>query len=429
MSDKLVWRTEKRRVKELVPYEFNPRILTEKKKEKLKESLEKFNLAEIPAINTDNTIIAGHQRIKVLMMLERGEEEIDVRVPCRELTELEMKEYNITSNVPAGFWDLEVLDEAFADIDLEGLGLDLSEFNIPDFIGEDLGLDPEEEGEVDLELPIDPVSKRGDVYRLVSRKKKTQHVLVVDDALEMQSLAKAMDGHDIDLLLTDPPYNVNYEGGTAQKLKIENDSMTDQEFYDFMFKFYQSVFDLMPEGAPFYIFHADSEWFAFRYPLREVGFKLAQSLVWKKNQLVMGRQDYQWIHEPILYGWKPGSKHHWYGGRKLTTVIEVDKPKRNGEHPTMKPLDLIAHLVKASSTYKNHVLDPFGGSGSTLITCERELRNAHLCELDPRYGDVIVRRWVKYMKDNGLEFEVYRNDQKLEEESINEFEADPKEAT
>lgn len=269
----LEWRTEQRKVKELVPYEFNPRTLTEEKKELLIRSLEKFNLAEIPAINTDNVIIAGHQRIKVLMEIGRGDEVIDVRVPSRTLTQTEFKEYNITSNIPVGFWDIDVLSEHFGDVDLEVLGLFVSDIEIP---GEGIAGDEtnEEEQDFDPTPPKDPITKFGDVYEFRSKQKGIVHRLVCGDSVKNDAY-KQLGPEEFDLVLTDPPYNVNYEGGTKAKLKIENDNMSSSDFYTFLYLFYQEAFIKSKSGAPIYVFHADSEGDNFRRALKESGYKLS----------------------------------------------------------------------------------------------------------------------------------------------------------
>jgi len=411
----LEWHTERIKVKDLVPCEYNPRKITPERLQKLKNSLEKYNLAEIPAVNTDMVIIAGHQRVKVLMDLDRGEELIDVRVPNRRLTDQEFKEYNITSNISVGYWDVDILEECFADIDLMDLGLDLNEINVPEDIIPD-ELKQEEESEVDLTPPKDSISISGDIYDLISKQKKLHHRVLCGDSTKAEDYAKLMDGKQFDQIVTDPPYNVNYEGGTKEKLKIQNDKMDNDSFYTFLYMFYQESFLNSRPGAPIYVFHADSEGANFRNALKDSGFKLAQCLIWVKNSLVMGRQDYHWKHEPILYGWKEGAAHSWYTDRKQTTVLEFDRPTRNADHPTMKPIEIINYLIKNSSKQKDIIGDLFLGGGSTLISSEQTWRNCYGMELDPVYVDVDVRRWLNYMIDNKLEFEIKKNGKLLSEE-------------
>ena len=417
----LEWHNEKRKVKDLVPFEYNPRILTEEKKQRLVKSLEKFNLAEVPAINTNNKIIAGHQRVKVLIQLDRGDEVIDVRVPNRELTEEEFKEYNITSNVPAGFWDADALEEHFDDIDLEALGLYIGEIDVPDDLVPEEFQD-EEEKDFEPDPPSDPVTIEGDVYELKSLKKELTHRIICGDSRAPEIYKKLLRGDQIDLTVTDPPYNVDYQGGNKQKRdKIANDKMETKSFYDFLLQFYQQTFENSKEGAPIYVFHADTEGVNFRSALVDAGFKFSQCLIWKKNSIVMSRQDYHWLHEPCLYGWKTGAAHPWHSDRKQRTVMEFDRPSKSAEHPTMKPLELISYLIGNSSRQRQIVFDAFLGSGSTLISCEKLWRACRGIELDPKYSDVEVKRWVIYMQDNDLDFEVWKNGEKLDTSDLEAY--------
>jgi DNA modification methylase len=408
----LEWSTEKRKVKDLIPYEYNPRKLTEEKKQKLRESLEKYNLAEIPAINTNDVIIAGHQRIIVLMEIGRGEEEIDVRVPNRELTENEFKEYNIRSNVQVGEWDIDILNAVFADVDLLSFGLNVDDIPLPDTMLPS-ELMNEEESDFEPELPKIPISLLGDVYEMRSLQKKLVHRVICGDSRQDDVYQKLLEGLFFNLMLTDPPYNVNYTGGTKEKLQIENDNMSSADFYTFLFEFYKTACDHTKPGAGIYVFHADSEGANFRNALKDAGFKLAQCLIWLKNGIVMGRQDYQWKHEPCLYGWKEGAAHSWYSDRKQTTILEFNKPLKSEDHPTMKPVEMFTYLIKNSTKQYDIVGDSFLGSGTTLISCEMSWRQCRAIELDARFVDVDVRRWVKYMRENYLEFEICKNGQVL----------------
>lgn len=416
----LEWTTQKRKVADLIPYEYNPRILTEAKKEKLKQSLERFNLAEIPAINTDNKIIAGHQRIVVLMELGRGDDLIDVRVPNRTLTEEEFKIYNISSNVPTGEWDVDILNEIFADIDLMALGLDVSAIPLPDD-GVPIELFHEEEVEFDPVVPKTPITVTGDVYEFKSKQKQLIHRIVCGDSTDCSVYDKVLQGEKFKLIVTDPPYNVDYEGGTKDKLKIQNDNMKPDDFYNFLLGFYAAAFSNAVDGCPIYVFHADTEGINFRKAFKDAGFKLSECLIWLKNSIVMGRQDYHWKHEPCLYGWKEGAAHPWYADRKQTTILEFDRPTRNDDHPTMKPVDLFVYLIKNSSKQRDRVGDGFTGSGTTIIACEQSWRQAVCLELSPGFVDVCVKRWVKYMRDNHLEFEVYRNGQILSNKELDKY--------
>lgn len=419
-NKKLEWITVKRNVRELIPYDYNPRQLTESRRLKLENSLKKFNLVEIPVINTDNVLLAGHQRVKVLIDLGRSDDIIDVRYPNRELTEIEIKEYNVTSNIPVGFWDLDILDEAFADIDLEALGLDVDSIVIPSEALNELGK-LESEPEFNIKTSKHPVSILGDVYEFKSIDKNISHTVGCMSSTSQDNLKVVFKNKRANLIVTDPPYNVNYQGGTDEQLSIKNDDMSDLEFYTFLLEFYSSAFYYTEEGAPIYVFHADSEGANFRKALIDAKWKLAQCLIWVKNSIVMGRQDYQWKHEPILYGWKLGAAHTWMSDRKQSTVLYFDKPLRNADHPTMKPLDILKYLIENSSKRKSIVFDGFLGSGSTLIACELTKRNCIGTELDPIYCDVIIRRWHTYMTYNGLDFKIFRNNKELNDQEIEEY--------
>ncbi|XLV73765.1 DNA-methyltransferase [Ralstonia syzygii subsp. celebesensis] len=216
------------------------------------------------------------------------------------------------------------------------------------------------------------------------------------DSTSVADVERLMDGYKADLIVTDPPYNVAYEGGTAEKLTIQNDSMGDEAFYQFLLAAYGAMFAVAKDGAGLYVFHADSEGVNFRKAMTDAGFKLAQCCVWVKQSLVLGRQDYHWQHEPVLYGWKATGAHRWYSDRKQSTVWNFDRPARNDVHPTMKPVALIEYPLCNSSRGGDVVLDLFGGSGTTLIACEKHSRSARLMELDPKYCDVIIRRWQEF---------------------------------
>ena len=215
------------------------------------------------------------------------------------------------------------------------------------------------------------------------------------DSTSFDDVEKLMGGDKADLLITDPPYNVDYQGRTKDSLKIMNDKMSNDNFRQFLCDAFSTADSVMREGAVFYIWHADSEGFNFRGACRDVGWKVRQCLIWCKNSMVMGRQDYQWKHEPCLYGWKDGAPHLWCSDRKQTTILEFDKPLRNGEHPTMKPVPLFDYQIKNSTNVNDKVLDLFGGSGTTMIACEQNNRKSYLMELDPKYVDVIIQRWQK----------------------------------
>ena len=386
----LQWTTVQRKVKDLLPVDFNPRTITEEKRQKLERSIRKFNLVEIPVINFDNSILAGHQRAYVLASIGREEEDIDVRYPNRPLTESELKEYMIISNTHAGEFDFDMLEEHFAMLDFSDIGFDLPDFSegIPV-----VSMDAEDDGyEIPEEIQTDIVE--GDYFEI------GPHRLLCGDSTYVHSWDKlckagALTVYCFNLVITDPPYNVDYTGGTDSKMKIMNDKMSASGFYHFLFNFYSSIKHVVNAGAPWYIFHADTEGHNFRQAFIDAGYKLSGCLMWLKNSIVMGRSDYQWKHEPVLYGWKPGAPHPWYSDRKQSTVLEFDRPLRNGEHPTMKPISIISYLMNNSSIPGDIVGDGFGGSGTTMVTAHQLQRICFMMELDPKFCQVIIERMLK----------------------------------
>lgn len=433
----LEWSTVQRLVKDLVPCDFNPRQITDSELKKLKESLEKFNLVEIPVIDIDNTLIAGHQRIAALYMLDRGEELIDVRIPNRKLTEEEFKEYMLRSNIHNGEFDWSKIEEFFQDIDLEGIGMDMGDFD--EFLKQNAVQPPEEEGDFDATIYEKTESIEGDLFEFVSVDKGIKHRFLCGSSTDSENWAKVLGDEKINLLVTDPPYNVDYQGGTKEKLKIKNDKMSSDNFYRFLYDFFVNTYVFSEGGAPVYVFYADSETINFRQAMLDAGYKISSTLVWVKNTFVLGRLDYHMQHEPIIfceetqpseiethrnivYGWNAEAAHPWLSDRKQSSVLRFDKPQRNADHPTMKPLDLIGYLIKNSSKQKEIVADGFLGSGSTLIASEMNWRQCRGFELDPRFADVIVRRWVAYMKENSLKYEVWRNGELLTETDLEKWE-------
>jgi len=280
----------------------------------------------------------------------------------------------------------ELLQEIsqYDDFDIEATGFEMDD--IDDMINE---LHPKEiiEDEVP-DVPEEPVTCRGDVWEL------GRHRLMCGDSTLNEDVTMLMGGALADLVVTDPPYNVDYTGKTEDALKIGNDSMSDSEFYAFLFAAYQKMYDHSDDGAGIYVFHADTEGINFRKAMIDNGYKLSQCCVWVKNSMVMGRQDYHWQHEPVLVGWKPTAAHKWYSDRKQTTVWNFDRPTASREHPTSKPIELIIYPITNSSKTNDIVLDTFGGSGSTLIACEQTNRINYSMELDPHYCDVIIQRYV-----------------------------------
>lgn len=357
--------------------------------EKLKRSIEEFGYVEPVIWNSrSGNIVGGHQRFKVLLQL--GEKEVDCVVV--DMDEQKEKALNVALNKVSGDWDLPLLTDLLKDLDTSGFDVSLTGFDLSE-INELFGEPDTEEDDFDADKALEeieePTTKIGDVWLL------GQHRLICGDSTSSEDISILMNGQQADLILTDPPYNVDYEGGTKDKLKIQNDKMNDSNFLQFLTDAFARMYESSKKGAAIYVFHADSEGYNFRSAFKAAGYSLRQCLVWVKNSLVMGRQDYQWQHEPILYGWKDGASHAWYGDRKQTTLIKFDKPLRNGDHPTMKPVSLCGYLVGNSSKEGDIVLDPFGGSGSTLIACEQMGRACYISELDPKYCDVIVKRYIE----------------------------------
>lgn len=386
----LEWKTVKVKVKDLVQLDINPRKISEEKKQKLVESLEKFNLVEIPAVNTDMQIIGGNQRVTALMLVGRGDEEIDVRMPNRKLTKKEVKEYAIISNTHAGEFDFEMLNLEFGDIEIDELGFDIE--------GWDAWKNKQDSilaGEVQDDNYDVPVGGReteiveGDIIEI------GEHRLYCGSSTQTDSWAKLMGNEFADLVVTDPPYNVAYVGKTKDSLTIQNDSMSDGNFYQFLYDFYTALGSYTKAGGAWYVWHADSEGANFRKAMADAGIMVKQCLIWVKNTMVMGRQDYQWKHEPCLYGWKEGASHGWYSDRKQTTVLNFDRPQRSREHPTMKPIPLISYQISNSSKQGDIVADGFGGSGTTMVAAHQLKRKCRMMELDPKYCQVVVDRMIQ----------------------------------
>lgn len=409
----LEWKTISVKVKDLIPLEFNPRKISEEKRLKLTKSLEKFNLVEIPAVNIDYKILGGNQRVLAMMLVGRGDKFIDVRYPNRELTEQEVKEYVLISNTHAGEFDLDLLELNFSDVDFESIGfdIDLLKFENSDLFdkayqkfgaGSD-NLEATDDGfEIPAELETDIVL--GDFFEI------GPHKLICGDSTKIETFRTLLGEEIVDLVVTDPPYNVNYEGSNG--LKIANDNMKSSEFFTFLYSFFSSLNQFVKKGGVWYVWHADIEGISFRKSMMDSGILLKQCLIWLKNSFVLGRQDYQWKHEPCLegvnaenwewvrdhepclYGWKAGAAHLWKGGRTQSTILEFDKPRRNADHPTMKPIELIGFQIKNSSNQLDIVADGFGGSGSTMVACHQLNRRARIVEYDPKYCQVIVNRMV-----------------------------------
>lgn len=377
-------------IEKLKPAEYNPRKDLKPEDEeyqKIKKSLIEFGYVAPVIVNSDMTVIGGHQRLKVLK--ELGYTEIECNVV--NLDKDKEKALNIALNKITGEWDNTKLEELLAELKETSIDMDMTGFSFDEVDNMLKDITGSKEDDFDLDQALDeieePISKPGDVWIL------GRHRLMCGNSTQKEDVMHLMNKQDADMILTDPPYNVDYVGKTSEALKIENDNMNETEFYNFLIDAFRNMFESVKYGGSIYVFHADTEGLNFRNAFKAVGFKLAQCLVWVKNTFVMGRQDYQWRHEPILYGWKEGAGHYFVDNRKQSTVLEFDKPSRNAEHPTMKPIDLLVYLIKNSSKENDIILDLFGGSGSTLIAAEQIQRTCYVMELDPKYCDVIIRRW------------------------------------
>lgn len=369
-------------INEVIPYEKNPRI-NDNAVPAVMKSIEEFGFKVPIVIDNNGTIVTGHTRLKAAKKLGMK------TVPCivaDDLTPEQIKAFRLADNkvAEAAEWDMELLNE-----ELDGIvDIDMSDFNFGDIADNPSSEDVVEDDGENIELPSEPKTRLGDIW-VIGR-----HKLMCGDATSEDVLKRLMGGDKADMYLTDPPYNVAYEGKTEDKLTIQNDSMEDSAFYQFLVDSFVAADSVMNEGAAFYVWHADSEGYNFRGACRAVEWELRECLIWNKNTMVLGRQDYQWKHEPCLYGWKGGAAHNWYSDRKQTTVIDMNKPNRNAEHPTMKPVQLFAYLMENSSKPGDIVLDSFCGSGTTLIACEQMSRAARVLEIDPKYCDVIIKRYI-----------------------------------
>lgn len=422
----------KRKISELKPYENNAKIHTPEQVAQIKESIRQFGFNDPIAIDEHDMIIEGHGRL--LALQEMGWTEVEC-IPLEGLTDDQKRAYihihnQLTMNT--GF-DLDILEQELRSI--EGIDMGFFGFDLDFAIDADFDFDDGESAQAELESKVaaaEPRAQKGQLWQL------GRHRLMVGDSTSAADVDRLTGGAAMDLCVTDPPYNValgqnDYSTHEARKrhrrtdgLTIMNDSMEDGEFYDFLLSFYEQMLRVLKPGASYYVFHADSEGLNFRAALREAGGQLRQTLIWVKNQMTPGRQDYQWRHEPCLYGWKEGAGHYFVNDRTQTTVFEntadpesmsreelvqlatfllakmeaihssivrEKKPTRSELHPTMKPVPLCAKLIQNSSKRGDNVIDFFGGSGSTLMACEETGRNCYTLELDPKYADVILTRW------------------------------------
>ena len=369
-------------ITEVKPNGTNPRIIKDAKFKQLVQSIQEFpEMLELRPIivNSDMVILGGNMRYKACM--DAGIKEIPIMI-ADSLDEAKQKEFIVKDNVGFGEWDWDVLANEWDVEELAHWGLDLP----LDFAETEV-----EAKEDDYEIP-DEVSTDivlGDLFEI------GQHRLICGDSTQTDTFEKLFNGQLADLVVTDPPYNVAYEGKTKDALTIQNDSMGDGEFYQFLYDFYTALGSYTKKGGAWYVWHADSEGANFRLAMKNAGIMVKQCLIWVKNSMVMGRQDYQWKHEPCLYGWKEGASHGWYSDRKQTTVLEFDRPTRNAEHPTMKPIPLIGYQIENSSKQGDIVADGFGGSGTTMVASHQLQRKCYMVEFDPKYCQVIIDRMRK----------------------------------
>lgn len=400
------------KVTDLIPADYNPRLDLQPgdpEYDKLKQSLETFGYVE-PVIWNQRTkrVVGGHQRLKVLE--ELGYVSVDCVVV--DLEEPDEKALNVALNKISGDWDKDKLADLLADLESLDYDLALTGFDLPEL--DELFKDHLQEGvqdddfDIEEELQQPTFTQAGDVWQL------GRHRLICGDSTQVETYQALLEDKKVNLVVTDPPYNVNYESSAG---KIQNDHLEDGQFYQFLLDAFTQMAAVMAEDASIYVFHADTEGLNFRKAFKEAGFYLSGTCIWKKQSLVLGRSPYQWQHEPILYGWKAKGKHLWYTGRKESTIWEFDRPTKNADHPTMKPIPLMAYPIMNSTLTNSLVLDPFGGSGSTLMACEQTDRTCYTIELDEKYCDVIVKRYIEQV-GNADQVVVLRNGKKLPYEQI-----------
>ena len=381
-------------VEALRPAAYNPRKKLkpgDKEYEKIKNSIQEFGYVEPIIVNYDMTVIGGHQRLTVLKDLGYTE------VQCVEVhieDENKVKALNVALNKITGSWNEQLLADLIVDLQSANFNTDFTGFEAPEI--EQLFSKvhnkeiKEDSFDVEAELKKPTIAKLGDVWML------GRHRVICGDSTLPETYTTLMDGKRANLVLTDPPYNVDVEESAG---KIKNDNMSADDFYKFLFAMFVNVEQNMEGDASIYVFHADTQGLYFRKAFMDAGFHLSGCCIWKKHKLVLGHSPYQWQHEPCLYGWKKGGRHQWYSDRKQTTIWEYDRPHTSKDHPTMKPVALMAYPIQNSCMSNCIVLDPFLGSGSTLIACEETNRICYGIELDEKFVDVIVRRYIEKSGD------------------------------
>jgi len=396
-------KTEKISISKIKLNPNNPRLIKDDKFTKLVQSIKDFpEMLEIRPIvvNEDMIILGGNMRFKACK--EAGLKEISI-IKASGLSEEKQREFLIKDNVSGGEWDWDMLANEWDELELDKWGLDIPK----EFVTE---LEAEED-DFDTTPPEVPITVLGDLYEI------GEHRLLCGDSTQTDTFEKLMQGEFADMVVTDPPYNVALGMETKEQAKarnrrtdgliIQNDKMSNDDFYKFLYDFYSALSTAVKKGGAIYVWYASSEVVNFVSALVDAGWLYKQELIWNKKSMIMGRQDYQWKHEPCLYGWLDGGSHNWNSDRKQTTIIDFDKPSRNGEHPTMKPIGLFAYQIGNSSKVGDIVIDAFGGSGTTMVACEQLKRKSRIIEFDPKYCDVIVKRMIKLdptltVKRNGI---------------------------
>ena len=404
----------------LKPAEYNPRKKLkpgDREYKKIKDSIEEFGFADPLVVNADMTIIGGHQRLNVAIDLGYTE------VPCAvvDVDKTREKALNIALNKITGEWDEQLLADLLTDLKDSDYDLDYTGFDAPEVDALFSNIYDkkvkEDDFDVDKELKQPCFSQSGDLWLL------GRHRVICGDSTGEEVYTRLMDGEKANLVLTDPPYNVDVEETAG---KIMNDNMEDSEFHKFLLSAYRCMHSNLADDGSIYVWHADTEGINFRTAFKEAGFYLSGCCIWVKNALVLGRSPYQWRHEPCLFGWKQKGKHQWYGDRKQTTVWEYDKPRASKDHPTMKPVNLMSYPIKNSTMTNGIVLDPFLGSGSTLIACCETDRVCRGIELDPKFVDCIVKRYIEWAGGRYDDVFLIRDGQKLRFNEVASFE--PQEA-
>lgn len=377
---------ESRLLADIVPYAKNAKKHDNRQINNVAESIKQYGFVQPIVIDRDGVIVIGHCRALAAKKLGMKE------VPCVCVDDLTPEQVNalrlVDNKSNESDWDFDLLADEIPGLDLSAFDFDWGLPEITEEVIEDEAPEVDEDAE--------PIAKLGDIWQL------GRHRLMCGDSTSIEDVEKLMAGQLADMLLTDPPYNVAYEGKTKDRLTIQNDSMDNDSFRHFLRDAFSSADAVMKQGAVFYIWHADSEGYNFRGACFDIGWKVRQCLIWNKNSMVMGRQDYQWKHEPCLYGWKEGASHLWASDRKQTTVIDYQRPTKADIHPTMKPVGLFDYQIKNNTKGGDIVLDLFNGSGTTIMACEQNGRVARCMELDPRYVDACVKRWENFTGEKAV---------------------------